>query len=69
MDFDFKRMKVKNTYSVMSVGFEVMIPTVKFVLEIPVCDDFGKFKAEVGFSVGLESFFPVETLLAKELLK
>ena len=53
----------------MSVGFEVMIPTVKFVLEIPVCDDFGKFKAEVGFSVGLESFFPVETLLAKELLK
>ena len=53
----------------MSVGFEVMIPTVKSVLEIPVCEDFGKFKAEAGFSVGLESFFPVEAFPAKEFLK
>ena len=64
-----KEWKYENTYSVMSVGFEVMIPTVKSVFMIAVCDDFGKFKAEAGFSVGLESFFPVETLLAKELLK
>ena len=45
----------------MSVGFEVMIPTVKSG------DDFGKFETETGFSVGLESFFPVEAFLAKEL--
>ena len=53
----------------MSVGFEVMIPTVKSVFMIAVCDDFVKFKAEAGFTVGLESFFPVESFLAKEFLK
>ena len=65
----WKEWQYENTYSVMSVGFEVMIPTVKFVFMIAVCDNFGKVKAEVGFSVCLESFFPVEALLAKELLK
>ena len=59
----------ENTYSVMSVDFEVMFPSVKSVFMIVVCDDFVKFKVEAGFSVGLESFFPVEALLAKELLK
>ena len=53
----------------MFVGFEVMIPTVKSVFMIVVFDNCVKFKAEAGFSVGLESLFPVEALLAKEFLK
>ena len=47
----------------MSVVFEVVTPTVKFVFEIAVWDNFGKFEADLGFSSGLELFFAVEARL------
>ena len=51
----------------MSVVVEVLSPSVKFVFEIAVWDNFGKFEAESIFSVGLELFFAVEARLSINL--